>query len=160
MYGKIIIKNDYEQEGDLVLRSYIRALKKINALMLLDGDTAIIYGSIDDDNKFHELLTDKVIEYDKVLRITEDDEKRLSELSYFDIEKVKMIIEKVIFNKDIKLDFEISNMEELAMDRFIEFEAYSNGLSAINPYSRLEEDIVDYNIYNNFSYKCKKLKRK
>ena len=28
-YAKIIIKNNYEKKGDIVLRSYIRALKRV-----------------------------------------------------------------------------------------------------------------------------------
>ena len=61
-YAKIVVKNNYEKRGDLVLRSYIRALRKINEERLLDGENALIYGIIDDENKFHELFTDEIIE--------------------------------------------------------------------------------------------------
>ena len=63
-YAKIVVKNNYEKRGDLVLRSYVRALRKIQEGRLLDGDNACIYGVIDDEKKFHELFTNIVIDYD------------------------------------------------------------------------------------------------
>ena len=50
-YAKITVKSDYEKRGDLVLRSYVRGLQKIEADLLLDNDKAYIYGIVD-LNKF------------------------------------------------------------------------------------------------------------
>ena len=36
-YVRIVVKDNYEKRGDLVLRSYIRGLKKINANVLLSN---------------------------------------------------------------------------------------------------------------------------
>ena len=42
-YAKIIVKGDYNTRGDLVLRSYIRALIKIKAVELLENGRDIEY---------------------------------------------------------------------------------------------------------------------
>ena len=72
-YAKIIVKNNYEQRGDLVLRSYIRALRKVQEGRLLDGDNAAIYGVIGRDGQFYELFTNKVINYDEYVIVTIDE---------------------------------------------------------------------------------------
>ena len=80
-------------------------------------------------------------------------------LTPIELENIKRVIESVIFGKENDFDFEISTMEDLAMDRSVEFDAYNNSLSRINPYFRLG-DIDDqkiYNAYNNFTYKIKEL---
>lgn len=161
-YGKIIIKSNYENEGDLVLRSYVRALKKAGAFPFIDGDNGYIFGVIKEDGLFHELLTGKVIDYDNIEDITITDINRLFGNESWDINLVRDIIQKIIFKEDVELNFEVSTMEEKAKDRIVEFEAYNNNLSTINPYTRLGEEQEDSNYFNydNFFYKVKKLKRK
>ena len=156
-YAKIIVKNNYEKRGDLVLRSYIRALKKIYETRLIDGENALIYGVIDDNNEFHELFTNEVINYDDYIYV--DTVEIFDTLMASDNQKklLNKIMEKVLFGKDISIDFEISTTEELAKDRTIEFEAYNNYLSRINPYQRLNDNPNLYNNYNNFLYKIEKL---
>ena len=60
-FARIKIKNNYEKRGDLVLRSYIRALKKAKANLLLDGDDAYVYGVVDKNGTFHELFTKETL---------------------------------------------------------------------------------------------------
>ena len=158
-YAKIVVKNNYDQRGDLVLRSYIRAIKKIKADLLLDGDKAFIYGMIDNDGHFQEVFTKGIIDYDNYEEVSTYDVDELMKLSLPEIKLIKMIIESVIFGKTNKFDFEISTIEDLAMDRAIEFDAYINYLSRINPYMRLSqsEDQDLYNAYNSFDYKVKVL---
>ncbi len=161
-YVKIVVKSDYENEGDLVLRSYVRALKKANLKPFLDGDKGIIYGEVKEDGVFHELLTGKAIDYDEIEELTISDVERLFNKEPWDLETAKKIIRKIIFREKVELDFEVSTMEENAMDRAIEFEAYNECLSKINPYMRLGEVTEDNNYFNydNFSYKCKVLKKR
>ena len=55
-YAKIVVKSNYEKRGDLVLRSYIRAIKKLKVNALLcndltsDIEKAYIYGEIKDED--------------------------------------------------------------------------------------------------------------
>ena len=147
-FARIKVKNNYEKRGDLVLRSYIRALKKVNANLLLDGDDAYIYGVVDKNGTFHELFTKETFKYDYYEIIPLDACLDLTLLSPKRLEKLKLIVEHFIFGHD-DIDFEVSTIEELAEDRAIEFEAYNNGLSRINPYNRLNDN-KSYNDYDNF----------
>lgn len=155
-YAKIVIKDRYEQKGDLVLRSYIRAIKKIKANLLLglnlfsDSEKAYVYGVIKDDNKFHEFFTDRVIDYDNYEIVPEDGIIVLRYIPLDEITKIKNVIEKVIFNEDIKLGFEVSTIDDLALDRKIEFEGFNNELSGVCPYPRLGKP---GNSYDDFQYK-------
>ncbi len=156
-FGKIVIKNDYEKKGDLVLRSYIRALKKIGATTFLDGDNGYVYGIIA-DGVFYELLTGKPINYNIFEPVTDMDRERLMKCSEQEAAMTRLVTEKVIFNAIDDIGFEISSMEDLANDRTIEYNANNKGLSAIDPYSVFEGLL---NGYNSFSHKCKKIiKRK
>ena len=159
-YAKIIVKNNYEQRGDLVLRSYVRALKKIREGRLLDGDNAIIYGVINDDGKFYELFTNEVIDYDNYVYVDIEEIFDTYTMPNNRKELLKKLIEKVLFEKENDLNIEISTIEDLANDRAIEFDAYNNFLSRINPYMRLSEmEEKKYNAYNSFIEKIKELKK-
>jgi len=161
-FGKIIVKNDYENKGDLVLRSYVRAMKKSNLTPFIDGDNAVIYGVVKDDTLFHELLTDKVIDYDNIEYLSVDNINKLFGNEPWDINLARNIIRKLIFKEEILLNFEVSTIEEKAEDRAVEFKAYNESLSKVNPYMRLGEEQEDNNYFNydNFSYKVRVLKRK
>lgn len=160
-YAKIVVKSNYEKKGDLVLRSYVRALTKIGETRLLDGQgNAFIYGVIDDFGRFHELFTNEIIDFDDYIIINIEE---LIELDYISDSRkalLKKIMESVLFDKKVDLNFEISSMLELAEDRAVEFKAYNDDLSKINPYRRISErenqDL--YNAYNSFSYKIKTIK--
>ena len=158
-YAKIVVKSNYDKRGDLVLRSYVRALKKVNAKLMLDGDKAFIYGVVDDNGKFHELFTNEVINYEDYDLASVDEIFDATMISNDKKKILEMIIGKVLFEKDINIDFEISSMEDLAKDRAVEFDAYDRFLSRINPYMRLSEDNQKmYNSYNDFLYKIDQLK--
>ena len=160
-YAKIVVKNNYEQKGDLVLRSYIRALRKIHEGKLLDGENASIYGVVDNNGDFHEFFTNKVINYDNYVLVSIDELDDIDMIPNNRKELLKKIMDKVLFNENIELDFEISTIEELAKDRAIEFDAYNNFLSRINPYLRLSESDNQelYNAYDSFAHKIKETKK-
>lgn len=159
-YAKIIVKNNYEQRGDLVLRSYVRAMNRINATSFLDGDNALIYGMVDDDGIFYEMFTREVIDYDEYEFVDRDEYmSAYASKSRIGDDLVK-VIKFVLFNEDIELGFEISPMNELAYDRSLEFRAYDNRLSIINPYQRLtEEDPLAFRDYNILDKKLKAIKK-
>ena len=157
-YAKILVKDNYEQRGDLVLRSYIRALKKIYDVFLLNGDSAFIYGIVDDNNQFHEIFTNKVINYDDYFYADFFDLFGVINMPNNTRELYTKIMDKVLFGKENNFDFEISTIEELAKDRAIEFEAYNKFMSRINPYRRLNDDNQEgYNDYNNFLRKIEEI---
>ena len=159
-YAKIVVKNNYEKRGDLVLRSYIRALRKINEERLLDGENALIYGIIDDENKFHELFTDEIIDHDDYILVDIEEIFDAATVPNNRKELLRKLMSMVLFGNKEDLGIEISSIEELAKDRAVEFEAYNNYLSRINPYMRLDENDSQelYNRYNDFSHKLKEAK--
>ena len=145
-YAKIVVKDDYQRRGDLVLRNYIRALRKIDAKELLSGRDAYIYGRVDNEGIFHELFTGKDIGFNRFEYASLDEILRIASLDKEKVNKIRKIIKAILFNENIEFDFEISNSCELAEDRKIEFQAYNEFLSRINPYKRLnDKDSSDYN---------------
>ena len=137
-YAKIIVKSNYDKRCDLVLRSYVRALKKIGESRLLSGDNAFIYGVIDDNNVFHELFTNEVIDFDEYVYVDVDELFEVANMSDARRELMTKIVQKVLFkNPKVYLDFDVTTLEEQSQDHYVEFEAYENHLSGINPYPRL-----------------------
>ena len=155
-YAKIIVKNNYEQRGDLVLRNYVRALRKLRASNFLDGRNALIYGIVDDNGEFYEMLTREKIDYDDYVLI--DQEEYLKAFSSKS-DLLMKVMQKVLFNKDINLNMVISTVEDLAGDNMEEFNAYCDFYSRINPYHRLSEEKLNaYNECNNFHRKLEEIK--
>lgn len=162
-YAKIIIKSDYEKRGDLVLRSYIRALKRVGKVgeLLLNGDEAYIFGVVDPNGLFHEFFTNNVIDYQDHTKLTDDEYESLYgiliDITEDEVDELKDVMESVLFGEKRDLGFEVSTMEELSQDIYVEFEAFNHYLSRINPFQRLlpEEDQSYYNAYNSLYYKVK-----
>ena len=159
-FARIVVKKDYEKRGDLVLRSYIRALNIIDETRLIDGDVAYIYGVIDDNKKFHELFTNEVIDFDNYELVGIEEIFEIDTMPSKRKEYLAKIMRNILFGEKIILDFEVSTMEELSEDRAVEFEAYNNYLSGINPYQRLlsSDDQSKYNAYNSLVCKIKAIK--
>lgn len=153
-FGKIVIKNNYEEEGDLVFRPLFRAYKMIGIDSLLKDNEAYILGIID-NNKFHELFTKKEIYYSKI---------ELVDIKEFNNLVENIPIEKALMLKDVlnvlleenenKRGNPLSSMEDLAQDRVVEFNGYNKEFTDINPYEE------PFNAYNNFNYKCRVLKKR
>ena len=140
-YAKIIVKNNYEKRGDLVLRSYIRALKKINESRLLDGDNAVIYGVVNENGEFHELFTNEIIDFDEYIYVNIEEIFDVAMMPDDRKELLTRVMQKVLFRKErVFLDFEVSSLQDLSDDRYVEMEAYEKGLSGIIPYPRLSEN--------------------
>jgi hypothetical protein len=164
-YVRIVVKDNYEKRGDLVLRSYIRGLKKINANVLLSNsimpgaEKAYIYGEIK-DGKFYEFFTNRVIDYDEYEKAPKEDINSITHLPLSNLNMIKEVVEYTIFGKITNIKLEVSTSEELAEDRLVESVAYSNYLSGVRPFRRLGEVDNDelYNGFNNFFYKLKMIK--
>lgn len=150
--ARIVIKEKYEKKNDLVLRSYVRALRNIGDNPYIEDDKAYLYGIIGDDNKFHELLTGEIIYYSNYEFLDENElKKSMDSVSVNVIYAISQIIKNIIFNKNSQYD--ILEMEELAKDRAIEFDAYIKELISHNPYSE------PFNGYNNFAFKCSEIQK-
>ncbi len=149
IYAKIIVKNNYERRGDLVLRQYVRAIRKINAGEFLDGDNALVYGTVDELGRFHELLTNNIIDYNGYVVVPEEEYNNICYNVTSKRELLTKVIEQVLFNKKNDLNMEFSTMEELARDRAIELDAYEDHLSRINPYQRVATPSSDCNNFLN-----------
>ena len=107
-FAKIVVKDNYENEGDLVLKSYIEALKKNNLNLLLglnlftNAETAYIFGIIKEDNKFHEFFTDRIIDYDNYVIVPDDGVIPLKYLPKEQVEEIREVLYQVIFGDDIE----------------------------------------------------------
>ena len=151
--GKIVVKSNYEQKGDLVFRPLVRSYKSNGFEAFINEDKALILGIVR-DNVFYELFTGEIIPYNNYEVIgSEEFDNLLDSLSCKEIRIMKKSINNVVFGIENSNRNEIS-LEEQAYDRAIEFNAYNHDLSKINPY---EEPV---NGYNDFIYKCKVLKNK
>ncbi len=153
-FGKIVIKNNYEEEGDLVFRPLFRAYKMIGIDSLLKDNEAYILGIID-NNKFYELFTKKEICYPKIELVDIKEFNNLVE--NIPIEKalaLKEVLNVLLDESENKLGSSLSTMEDLAQDRAIEFNAYNKEFTDINPYKE------PFNAYNDFKYKCRVLKKR
>lgn len=169
-YAKIIVKSDYDKRADLVLRSYIRALIKSNIKELLseligeyegpylNGDRAYIYGIVDDNGIFHELFTGNIIDYDGYEFVSENEYNKIMNLDEDKKDIIRKIIEKVLFRKENDLSITVSNMQELNVDKEIEFYAYDRCFSLINPYHFLVKDL-SRDDYDNFLCKIENVKK-
>ena len=158
-YAKITVKSDYTKRGDLVLRSYIRALEKIEANEFLDNDMGFIYGIVNNDGKFYEFFTGKMIDYDDYEIISFDEYRKIVFLPQYEKELLKNVIEILLFQQKKDLELNCSTPIELAKDRAIEFAAFNNHLSLINPYHRLSDSDDSYKDYDNFLKKIEEIKK-
>ena len=148
--GKITVKNDYEQKGDLVYRPLVRAYVKHGFDSLIEKDKVSLLGIIRDDT-FYEIFTGEVIPYSNYEIVGE--EEFCGILDNLTIEKVRLlkrVMNNYVFQKE--KDYQEENrIMELAKDRKIEFDAYNRDLTSINPYQE------PLNGYNDFAYKCQVL---
>lgn len=165
-YAKIIVKSNYDKRGDLVLRSYVRALKKVGKVgeLLLNNDEALIFGVVDLEGNFHELFTNNVIDYKDHSKLTKNEYESLCQifvdLSDAEVELLQSVMENVLFDEKRDLGFEVSTGEELSVDRFVEFDAYNNYLSRIDPFPKLghDDDLKRAFAFNMLSYKLQAIK--
>ncbi len=153
VFGKIVVKEKYEREDDLVFRPLVRAFRKIDADSFLTDNGCIIIGVIR-DGQFFELFTWRMIPYAQYEEIeTEEFFKIIDGLSLDQLKIIKRVIRSCVFNDDVNMTFSASTIEELARDRAVEFDAFVHDLTPINPYEE------PYEGYNDFAYKCKKLQK-
>ena len=153
-YGKIVVKNNYEKKNDLVFRPLVRAYKKIGVNSLMEGDSAVLLGVINEEDKFVEVFTKEVINYDEYEHVSVlDAYYMLAPIKVEQANMLRKVIGKLVFNKEISEDLEISTMEDLARDRGIEFQAFNDSLTSNNVYSE------PYNGYNDFNFKLEKVKK-
>lgn len=158
VFAKIVVKENYQKERDLVFRPLVRAYKRVNADCFMDNGNAVILGIVDNDGVFNEYLTGKPINYDNYVELGFGDANEFlislkkSGLTKEQIDGIKNAINEYVFNeKNLNYD----EIMEDALDRSIELEAYEKGFSYIDPY-----DKENPNAYKNFLYKCELLNQK
>ena len=155
LFGKIIVKDDYEKRGDLVFRPLIRAYKALGLDSFFEDDNAVVLLGIVKDDSFYEIFTWKKIDYSNFEIIDLDEfESIISNMSLDKARMLKKTINNLVFNKHEEICFDSSSIEKLARDRAVEFNAYNKSLTDINPYQE------PFNAYNDFNYKCKVLEKR
>ncbi len=152
--GKIVVKSNYEKKGDLVFRPLVRAYINNGFDTFVEGDKASILGIVN-NGVFYELFTCEPIPYcDYEVIEYEEFDKILRDLPLERSIELKRLINNLIFHKQDARFNDPSTIDDHAMDRAIEFDAYMRDLTDINPY----QDPLGG--YDDFTYKCKVLRRK
>lgn len=151
-FAKIVVKNNYKEKGDLVYRPLLRVYAKLKtAYNVMDDDVPLLGFVVDND--FFELTTwRKIPDAEYVIISKEEFETIISNLKIENLRLLRELIEFSIFNESSKIDYGISTIEDLILDRKIDYDAFNNFLTDINPY---EESISEY---NNFVHRCMILK--
>ncbi len=161
IYYKIYLMNNYETEQEISNRPLKRGYLKAGVNELLNDKSLVnepfIIVFVDRDMLIHEYFTGSYLRMLNITGKSEDNDILIfNDLIKFNFEripedsinkyaslrankKLRDVIRKIIFNENN--DFEVTTMEELAEDRAIQFDAYTNGLTTINPYT--EEYIKD-----------------
>ena len=154
-YAVIPIEYTYRKQGDIVLRSYIRALKKakIKGLMPFGNSFAFVIGEVDENGQFIEYFTKRIIPGAKYIFAS----KKVMDYILGEIPGDRDLINKImlrcLFGESIDLSFELSTIEERDSDIKEENRAYELGYSTINPY---EGNLMDF---DNFQAKMEKLNK-
>ena len=150
IFYKIYLVNNYETEQEISNNPLKRGYLKAGADELIEQEPFILV-FVDNDMLVHEFFTGQYLKGNNITG-NENDNNVLSfnDMSYFNFlpvnygelpkyeklrnnKNLRLVIQKVIFNENN--DFEVSNMEELANDRALQFNAYENGLTSFNPYT-------------------------
>lgn len=152
-YAKVNIKGNYKEQGDLVFRPLLRAYQKLGIIDMQKDESIPLIGIAYND-EFYEFTTWKKMDNVDFQIISR--EEFISLLKMIKIENIsllRMMINQIVFYEGTGMEQEISSMEDLALDRRIDFEGYNNNLTNINPYQE------PLNGYNDFGYKCKMKKK-
>lgn len=152
-FAKINVKRDYEEKGDLVFRPLSRIYEKLKTAYSTKDKIVPLIGIVY-KNDFYEFTTwKKIADAEYEIIDFEEFEIIINNLKLENLKNLREMINYSIFNELSKKDFGISNIEDLAKDRWIDFEGYNNSLTNVNPYQE------PLNGYNDFNYKCKMMKK-
>ena len=152
LFYKIYFMNPYDTEGEIGNRPLARCFQKTGVSYYIEDCNPFLVVYIDEGLFIRELFTtdflrksnicnkpyaeaEDVLKFNDLVRfkavpITKEELYNLLPLGA-NKEFVKAI-EKAVFNIDN--DFELSSMEELSEDRYVQLSAYQDGLTTINPY--------------------------
>lgn len=153
LFYKIFLDFPYDTENQIGNRPLLRGYLKSGAEVLIEDGKPYILTYVDDGLFIREFFTteflrkgnfcnplyqmpEDFIKFNELSRfriVPVDKEELFNLLSLRKNKELLLVIQKALFN--IENDFEISTMEELAADRAIQFDAYQQGLTTIDPYS-------------------------
>ena len=153
IFAKINVKKDYEEKGDLVFRPLLRVYEKLKTAYSTHDNVVPLIGVIY-NGEFYELTTWKKIEKANYEIIDfEEFETIINNLKLENLKLLRELINFSVFHEPSKIDYGISSIEDLAKDRWVDFEGYNNELTNVNPY----QEPLDG--YSDFIYKCKMKKQ-
>lgn len=152
LFYKIYLMNAYDTEDEIGNRPLIRCFQKSGVSCFIEDCNPFLLVYVDEGLFIRELFTreflrksnicnkpyaesEDVLKFNDLVRfkavpITKEELYNLLPLGA-NKDYIKAI-EKAIFNKDN--NFELSTMEELSEDRYIQFNAFQEGLTTIDPY--------------------------
>lgn len=160
-FAQIVIKDDYEEKGDLVFPRLIREFKENGLDALMKHGEGFLMGIVTKNGVFHEWFTGAEISFPKYENLDYGDVYQiLLSLGKEKTSIAKDVIENILFNREKINDIayedvnsglaiypnEQNNIIDRSSDRMKEQIAFERGLSPINPYDDPE--------YNNFLHKC------
>ena len=149
IFAKINVKRSYEEKGDLVFRPLSRIYEKLKTKYTTSDEIVPLLGVIYED-EFYELTNmKKIVDADYEIIDSEEFAQIIDNLKFENLKYLREMINFCIFNESSKTDYGISTIEDLAKDRWIDFEGYNNYLTNVNPYQE------PFDGYNDFNYKCK-----
>lgn len=153
LFYKIFLDCPYDTENQIGNRPLYRGYIKSGANELVEDGVPYILTYVDDGLFIREFFTTEFLRKANFCNLpyeTPEDFIKFNDLSRFRIVPVDKdelfdllslrknkallcAIQKALFN--LENDFELSSMEDLAADRAIQFDAYQQGLTTIDPYS-------------------------
>lgn len=156
---KILIKDHYDKENDLVSRPLVRAYHKMksdNVNRFINEQGIYLYG-YQKDGDVYELFTNKLLDIAIFNYEVVDSGEVLTNvkaLTKEEIGQLYALINKFVFGEKIDIKFmEVSTMEEKAKDRACLFDEYNRGLSSFNPYDKEHPSDYDKSLIERFKYR-------
>ena len=154
LFYKIFLDCPYDTENQIGNRPLLRGYLKSGAEVLIEDGAPYILTYVDDGLFIREFFTTEFLRKANFCNppySTPEDFIKFNDLSRFRIvpvdkdelfdllslrknKELLSVIQKALFN--IENNLEISTIEELAADRAVQFDAYQQGLTTIDPYSQ------------------------
>ena len=153
LFYKIYLMNPYDTEEEIGNRPLARCFQKTGVSYFIEDCNPFIIAYVDEGLFIRELFTTEFLRKSNICNKPYSESEDV--LKFNDLVRFKAVpitkeelynllplganklfvkaIEKAIFNRDN--DFELSTMEELSEDRYVQLSAYQDGLTTIDPYS-------------------------
>ena len=149
-YVKMIYTMDYDTVNGKSKRPLLRAYEKLGITELIEEGNPFVLGYVynnGDKSELRDFVTQRRIDSNgqSFQPISREEVKKIyDKMGVEKYKKLYGIMCTMFFEEKHDLGFEITTMDEMSRDRHIQWNAYQNGLTDINPYD--SETLNDYTI--------------